>query len=174
MGKDKVKKSDHAIIYSGKTPPTPMESERPHRGEAGMRPFSIRVDLDNPEEKLDPRSRIDFGKLHTIHHNLKVRPFGMVNDKSMGYLVNQFQAVIMDISSSRKTNQSALEASQAQRRQPAAPAGTIARDYVQRPESSQSAWLKASSTQPRTNEEASSEGDDSEPDGSESDGVESD
>ena len=61
-----------------------------------MRPQSIRVVPDVRDEKLDPMSRIDFGKPHTIHHNLKVRAFGMVGEKSTNDLLNQFKAVLLD------------------------------------------------------------------------------
>lgn len=61
-----------------------------------MREHSIRVDPDEREDKLDSMSRIDFGKPHTIHHNLKVRPFGMVNNRWMIHLINQYQAVMLE------------------------------------------------------------------------------
>lgn len=94
MSKDRVRKSDHAIIYSGRSPPKAQDDEQPVRREQGMRPIAIRVVPDERVDKLDPMSRIDFGKPHTIHHNLKVRPFGMVDDKSIPHLVNQFKAVV--------------------------------------------------------------------------------
>lgn len=96
VSKDRVKKSDHAIIYSGRQPPQPVDNEMPKRGERGMRPNAIRVDPDEREDKLDPMSRIDFGKPHTVHHNLKVRSFGMVNGRSREQLLSQFKAVIVD------------------------------------------------------------------------------
>jgi hypothetical protein len=70
-----------------------MESEEPVRGELGMRPEPIRVDPDDKEEKLDPRSRIDFGKVTTVQHNIKVRSYGKVNDRSMSALQLQFSNV---------------------------------------------------------------------------------
>lgn len=91
VGKANVTKSEHAIIYTGKSPPAPMPSEEPVRGELGMRPDAIRVDPDDREDKLDPRSRIDFGKVHTIQHNIKVKSYGKVNDKSLQALIQQFQ-----------------------------------------------------------------------------------
>ena len=90
VGKHGVVKSEHAIIYTGRTPPEPMEAERPKRAEQGMRPEAIRIDPDNPEDKLDPRSRIDFGKVHTIQHNIKVRNYGQVHPRSMSALLHQF------------------------------------------------------------------------------------
>ena len=90
VGKAGVTKSEHAIIYTGKQASEPMAIEEPSRGEVGMRPDPIRVDPDDREDKLDPRSRIDFGKVHTIQHNIKVRSYGRVNDRSMQALIKQF------------------------------------------------------------------------------------
>jgi hypothetical protein len=90
VGKPGVNKSEHAIIYSGKRAPEPLDSEAAARGENGMRPEAIRVDLDDKNDKLDPRSRLDFGKVHTIQHNIKVRYFGQVHKNSMRALINQF------------------------------------------------------------------------------------
>ena len=124
VGKPKVKKSDHAIIYSGKSAPSSMRNEQPVRGERGMRPHSIRVVPDNKEEKLDPKSRIDFGKMHTIHHNLKVRPFGMVEAQSIPQLLNQFIAAMQDTSSKKQSGLSSRT------NMPSTPSGTVVRDYV--------------------------------------------
>ena len=124
VGKLYVKKSDHAIIYSGRNPPASMSSERPARGELGMRSYAIRVDPDKRDEKLDPMSRIDFGKMHTIHHNLKVRPFGMVNDNSISHLLSQFEAVMKDSSSRRQSKRSSRA------NIPSTSSDTTVRDYV--------------------------------------------
>lgn len=93
VSKSGVKKSDHAIIYTGRYAPVETSIEAPVRGEEGMRPRAIRVDVDRKEDKLDEMSRIDFGKPHTIHHNLKVRSFGKVNRDSLPHLIYQFEAV---------------------------------------------------------------------------------
>ena len=103
-----VKKSDHAIIYSSKAPPHPVDEEKPKRGEEGMRPYSIRVVPDEKTEKLDPMSRINFAKPHTIHHNLKVRTFGMVEEKSRGHLLNQFKAVLMEEPSPKMPHEASM------------------------------------------------------------------
>lgn len=93
VAKRGLTKSDHAIIFTGKEPPALDASEAPARGEIGMRQGAIRVDCDMPGAKLDRMSRIDFGKPHTIHHNLKTKSFGKVNRDSMANLLYQFQAV---------------------------------------------------------------------------------
>lgn len=93
MSKPGVKKSDHAIIYTGKSLPLIGDNEAPSRGEEGMRRHPIRVDSDIKGEKLHDMSRIDFGKPHTIHHNLKVRSFGKVHRDSFASLKYQFGEV---------------------------------------------------------------------------------
>lgn len=90
VGKAGINKSEHAIIYCGKNAPVVMESEEPIRGELSMRPDPIRVDADDREDKLDQRSRLDFGKIYTVEHHIKVRSYGQVNQHSMGALVQQF------------------------------------------------------------------------------------
>lgn len=93
VAKRGVKKSDHAIIYTGRIAPEPVQTERPQRGEAGMRPGSIRVDPDEPHIRLDPMSRICFGKVYTIEHNVKVQSIGMVNRAYMQSLLYNFRDV---------------------------------------------------------------------------------
>lgn len=48
------------------------------------------MDPDFPEDKLDPLSRINYGSVYTIEHNLKVKPFGMVNRDFFQPLLDQF------------------------------------------------------------------------------------
>jgi hypothetical protein len=96
VGKLHVKKSDHAIIYTGRQAPPPLTREQPGHGEAGMQPQPIRVDPDQKDEKLDPNSRIDFARPHVIQHYQKVKSFGKVNRDSMAFLLSQFRAVQLD------------------------------------------------------------------------------
>ena len=90
VGKPGVNKSEHSIIHTSKTPQAPLAAELPTRGEDGMRDQAIRVDTDDPIDKLESLSRLDYGKVHTIQHNIKVKSFGKVNPKSMYALINQF------------------------------------------------------------------------------------
>ena len=90
VGKPGVKKSEHSIIFTTKTAPELMPQELPQRGEDGMRPQAIRVDPDDPIDKLDALARLDYGKVHTIQHNIKVKSFGKVHAKSVITLVTQF------------------------------------------------------------------------------------
>ena len=93
VGKDRVTKSEHAIIFTGAQAPRAMDHERPARDEDGMRSKPIRVIPDDPIEKLDPVSRLNFAQVHTIQHNIKVKPFGTVHPKSVEALQSQFSNV---------------------------------------------------------------------------------
>ena len=58
-----------------------------------MRPVSIHVDPDHRELSLDPRSRLNFGKVYTIDYGVKVKSIGTVSRTSMRGLVYQFRDV---------------------------------------------------------------------------------
>lgn len=90
VGKASVVKSEHAIIYTGREIPKILPAERPGPGEEGLRPRPIRVVPDNDTDKLDPESRVDFGKVHTIQHNLKTKAFGMVAENDREAFTTQF------------------------------------------------------------------------------------
>lgn len=91
VAKPGVVKSEHAIVYTGKTPPQVFPEEQPGRGEHPILPVAIRVDPDNRCDNLHPASRLDFGKVYTVQHNLKVKAFGLVNQRSIEALINQFR-----------------------------------------------------------------------------------
>nr|OQO31292.1 hypothetical protein B0A51_03270 [Rachicladosporium sp. CCFEE 5018] len=91
-GKGAVQRRDQAengIIYIGKQPP-----RRP-RLEPELLPNAIRVDPDNPDDKLDVLSRINYSTVYTIEHNVKVRPCGMVNRDHLTPLLQQFKEVFV-------------------------------------------------------------------------------
>ena len=93
MAKKGVRKCEHAIIFTGKNAPSPHAKERPTREERGLLPQPIRIDSDDPDQKLDATSRIDFGKVYTIEHNVKVCSMGKVNRLSEGPLLLQLKVV---------------------------------------------------------------------------------
>jgi hypothetical protein len=93
VAKERVVKADHAIIYTGEVAPSPSSGESPGPGEAPMRPFPIRVNWDDPSEKLDPMSRINFGGVTLVQHNVMTKNCGMVNKNSLAALKMQFSNV---------------------------------------------------------------------------------
>jgi len=63
--------------------------------EAQLQPIPIRIDLDPGETHfgLDRASRVHYGKLYTIEHNSKVKPFGIVSSTSIHAFTSQFRVV---------------------------------------------------------------------------------
>ncbi|KAI7190469.1 hypothetical protein D0869_00297 [Hortaea werneckii] len=93
VGKPGVRKSDHAIIFTGTSAPQLRRDELPGRDEQPMRGRPIRVVPDENNARLDPMSRIDLVKIHTINHNLKVKSFGLVHPNYIEALRTQFASV---------------------------------------------------------------------------------
>ncbi|OQN96403.1 hypothetical protein B0A48_17655 [Cryoendolithus antarcticus] len=88
--RERLDQAEIGIIYTGT--PTPR---RPS-GESRLLPRPIRVDPDDPRDprsELHSASRIHYGTVYTVEHNLKVKPLGMVNRDCHEALVSQFQAV---------------------------------------------------------------------------------
>jgi hypothetical protein len=89
-----VNKSEHCIIYTTRVAPTPRQNELPtRRGEDSMQQVPIRVDPDSPTAPLDEMSRLNLAGVTTVQHNIKVRSFGKVNDRSVRDLLTQFDLV---------------------------------------------------------------------------------
>lgn len=87
-------KSHHCIVYTGSERPSPRRDEEPWRvDEAGnieegmLEP--IRVQPIHPESTMDPMSRLNFEKVHTIEHNIKVAEFGNVDREGLMNLRGQ-------------------------------------------------------------------------------------
>jgi hypothetical protein len=74
VAKPGVIKCHHAVVYTSRKEPAPQKNEAPKRGEKGLL-TSIRVKANSRQEKLDPLSRINFSKIYTVEHNVKVPIF---------------------------------------------------------------------------------------------------
>ncbi|KJX94098.1 hypothetical protein TI39_contig4218g00004 [Zymoseptoria brevis] len=93
VGKRGVKKSDHAIIHTTTDPPRELAGERPGPRENGMR-SPIRIVSDNVVTiRLDEQSRLNYSKVSSIPHNVKVKPVGVVHPNSMRRLRSDFDDV---------------------------------------------------------------------------------
>ncbi|KAF2430749.1 hypothetical protein EJ08DRAFT_566917, partial [Tothia fuscella] len=77
VSKANTYKWKHAIAYTGSKEPSPITAEQPAVNEYGMMP-SIRVNPRQKQEKLHAMSRINFSKMYTVEHNVKVYDFGDV------------------------------------------------------------------------------------------------
>lgn len=96
ISKRGVVKSEHTIAYTGDAPPDPMKSEIDINGETGMLPIPIRIipDVVNGQQLyLAQPSRVNFGKLFTIEHNIRIQKFGIVHEESMNPMIYQFLSV---------------------------------------------------------------------------------
>lgn len=80
--------SKHAVIYMQGTEPQVGSSE-PH-----MTKEPLEVAPASPDQKLDFMSRLNFGKVYTVEHNVKVLPVGKITERSMprfqSYAKNEF------------------------------------------------------------------------------------
>jgi hypothetical protein len=84
-----VKQDDHAIIYTGENPPREIQGEDP----LTLRP--IRVIPKTPRDKLEKESRINYAKIYTVEHNVKVHFIGEVAKSSQHRLIADFDAAWM-------------------------------------------------------------------------------
>lgn len=80
-----VKAGDHAIIYTGKVAPLPLQGEnRIHK-----RP--VRVDNSDSRRKLAPQSRVNYNKVYTVEHNVKVCFIGKIHGDSKTTFLTDFE-----------------------------------------------------------------------------------
>ena len=80
VGKRGLNVDDHAIAYMEGTLP----STYPEEPQMWKDPIEIKRGKDGQD--LDPLSRIDFGRTHTVNWNVKVVDVGMVSERSMPLL----------------------------------------------------------------------------------------
>lgn len=77
--KSGLKAENHAVIYIGQRPGL-------LQGERGITKRAIEVVPARPEIKLNAASRVDFGTVQTVQHNVVVCEVGIVSERSMPYL----------------------------------------------------------------------------------------
>src|ERR1700742_4681395 len=96
VAKPGVVRGHHAIAYTSSSEPRPERNEDlPSRGGTHMLP-GIRIVPNNRRMKLDKMSRIDFSRIYTIDHNVKVNHFGTVHASHLGRLQSQWITTITD------------------------------------------------------------------------------
>jgi len=88
-GAAKRNAAEHGIMYTGSEAPPPLKNE----GMMSTKP--IRIDPFNRFDILHPASRVNYAKTYNIEHNVKVKPYGMVNALFMHHLVKQWTEVII-------------------------------------------------------------------------------
>ncbi|KAJ5878188.1 hypothetical protein N7455_001653 [Penicillium solitum] len=75
-GKAGIDRSKHAVIR--------MRGDRPRtvHSEPRMSKEPLEVDPARPDQKLDCMSRVNFGKVYTVEHNVKFLPVGKITEAS--------------------------------------------------------------------------------------------
>ena len=71
---------DHAVVYSHKEKPLITPGEK-----TAKKP--IPIILEQEGEKLDPMTRLNFAKVYTIEHNIKVAKVGRVPQENINQLL---------------------------------------------------------------------------------------
>ena len=83
-----VRSEDHAIAYLGDAPPPPLDQEL-----LALTPIKIDPLTPTTRVKLDKASRINYGKIYTVEHNVKVEFLGKVDETSWKVLLEDFDRV---------------------------------------------------------------------------------
>lgn len=76
VAKAGIDRSKHAIIHMRGNRPRAVQSE------PRMVKEPLEVDPARPDQKLDSMSRVNFGKVYTVEHNVKVLPVGKITEAS--------------------------------------------------------------------------------------------
>lgn len=82
--KNGVKPDDHAIIYTSGQPPDLLPNE------PALHKNPIRVVPESRRVKLAPESRVNYSKLYTVEHNVKVCFIGKIALDSEGHFFADF------------------------------------------------------------------------------------
>lgn len=75
----KVRKSEHCIIYTGVTPPSPDKGEQPAADEEPMKQYPIRVQPKHYSNTLPRMSRLNLCSVWTMKSDITVKKFGEVD-----------------------------------------------------------------------------------------------
>jgi hypothetical protein len=81
-----VKAEYHAMIYTGREVPSSLPGEQLVRR-------AVRVEPSSPEEKLDPKSRVNYAKVYTIEHNIRVCFIGKIHADSRATFETDFRLI---------------------------------------------------------------------------------
>jgi hypothetical protein len=79
-----VKREDHAIIYTNDRPPTLVV------GEANLSKDPIEVIPRTPRDTLEFDSRVNYAKVYTVEHNVKVHFVGQIAPNSRRRFISDY------------------------------------------------------------------------------------
>src|SRR5947209_2055456 len=85
-----VKADYHAIVYTGDKPPKQLD------GEPKLFKKPIKVILEVKGEKLRSESRVNYSKIYTVEHNVKVVFIGKIHKDSEHIFFTDFQRTFLD------------------------------------------------------------------------------
>lgn len=80
-------------MHVERQPPALLEGEEPSAHEQPMR-TPIRIDPKNPGDRMEPASRLNYGKMYTVEHNVRVYDFGMVRPEYIATLTGNWGQVL--------------------------------------------------------------------------------
>jgi hypothetical protein len=94
VAKQGAVKCQHSIIHTTREPRKPEDDEEPD-ALSGERPMltAIRVKAGKPTDTMDKMARLNYTKIYTVEHNVKVYDFGKVHPDSLDVLKHQFRWV---------------------------------------------------------------------------------
>ena len=81
-----MKADDHAIVYMDDPVPDPLPGEL-----LSLKPIKLKA--KSPRHKLKPQSRINYAKIYTVEHNVKVLFIGEVSKSSRRTFMTDFDQV---------------------------------------------------------------------------------
>jgi hypothetical protein len=81
-----VKAEYHAMIYTDEKVPSPLPGEQ-------LVKRAVRMEPSSPEEKLDLESRVNYAKVYTIEHNIRVCFIGKIHANSRATFDTDFKVV---------------------------------------------------------------------------------
>jgi hypothetical protein len=89
MGLSKDDREAHAVIYMSDTKPELLAEERRY-----LTKNDIAVDKAADDQRLHPMSRLNFNKIYTVEHNVKVMDVGTISKDSMISLITYWSAYL--------------------------------------------------------------------------------
>ena len=81
----------HAIVYMTDTQPSCLREEEEYLAKK-----AIAVEKASPDQKLDRMSRLNFKKIYTVEHNVKVMSVGKVVGSSLAALLGYWRQLLAD------------------------------------------------------------------------------
>ena len=88
-----VLKWEHCMVYTDRHPPELLPGEAPGHGEQPMR-AALQVKPSTPGDRMEDASRLNYGKMYTVEHNVRVYDFGMVRSEYIPILTGEWGQIV--------------------------------------------------------------------------------